>query len=137
MSPAPRGFMNYTCTCVRTYVFPPARPMGLFPIKQKVILKSCLLSISCPSSLVYAYLLAQHNGRGMRGVYLRFIPSSEGQRKLVPKLEGHVSTYDQIYVLMASSHAPFLCCRSFCQLSLIMTSWSKSRRVPSAKSTPK
>lgn len=27
----------------------------------------------------------------MRGVYLRFIPSSEGQRKLVPKLEGHVS----------------------------------------------
>lgn len=85
MSPAPRPRIHL-CTA---YVFPPARPKGFFPIRRKVILKS---SSFWAFLLSFLELLTQYNGKGMRGVYLRFIPSSEGQRKLVPKLEGHVST---------------------------------------------
>lgn len=70
---------------------PASAPHGIIPnYEQKVILKCCCFCGFLALLLVSAR--AQNSGEGMRGVYLRFIPSSEGQRKLVAKLEGHVST---------------------------------------------
>ena len=58
----------------------------------------------CPESTLACYL--SESIEDMRGVYLRFIPSSQGQRKLIPKLEDHVRIIT-ISTDKPSSHASF------------------------------